>query len=189
MAMPDMDGLEVCRHLRRDPALAAIPILFLTVRSSVDDRVSALDEGGDDYLVKPFDLRELKSRLRALLRRSQPAPRPATEPESTTYQVNAGLLTLDLHRRQVRVGSRTASLTPSEFDLLHFLMLHPDEVFSSERLFEAVWGYAHGVAGAGPVRWHIRNLRAKLESDPVHPTFLRTVPRHGYILCTSPTQS
>jgi DNA-binding response OmpR family regulator len=189
VAMPGMDGLEVCRSLRRDPALASVPILFLTLLNGVDDRVNALDEGGDDYMGKPFDLRELKSRIRALLRRERLAPRTLSAQEPATYLLTIGPLTLDLHRRQARIGGRTAPLTPNELDILHFLMLHPDEVFSSEKLFEAVWGYVPSASSPSVVRWHIGNLRAKLELDPDHPTFIRTVPRHGYLLCTSPTQS
>lgn len=189
VAMPGMDGIEVCRSLRRDPALASIPILFLTVHNQMNDRVSALDEGGDDYMVKPFDLRELKSRIRALLRRGQLAPRSPPEPEAGAYLLTVGALTLDLHRRQARIGDKTAPLTPNEFDTLHFMMLHPDEVFSSQKLFEAVWGHVPSTSSPSVVRWHIGNLRAKLELDPDHPTLIRTVPRHGYVLCSSLTQS
>jgi DNA-binding response OmpR family regulator len=182
VAMPVMDGVEVCRSLRHDPALASVPILFLTVHHEVDNRVAALDESGDDYLVKPFDLRELRSCIRALLRRAQPAPSSRPAPEAATYLLTVGPLVLDLHLRQARVDERTVPLTPAEFDLLHFMMLHPDQVFSSLRLFEAVWGYVPGATSSGVVRWHIGNLRAKIEQDPTHPTFIRTIPRHGYVL-------
>jgi DNA-binding response OmpR family regulator len=185
VAMPGMDGIEVCRRLRRDPALAAIPILFLTVRSQVDDRVTALDEGGDDYMVKPFDLRELKSRVRALLRRGRTAPQLPAGSEGGAYLLTVGTLTLDLHRGQARVGGRVVPLTPNEFHLLHFLMLHPDEVFSGLKLLEAVWGYMPDASSSGVVRWHIGNMRAKLELDPAHPILIRTIPHHGYVFCPS----
>jgi DNA-binding response OmpR family regulator len=188
VAMPGMDGMEVCRRLRRDPELASVPILFLTVRSQVDDRVTALDEGGDDYMIKPFDLRELKSRIRALLRRGRLALRSQPAGESATYLLTVGTLTLDLHLRQVRVGDMTMPLTPTEFDLLHFMMLHPAEVFSSQKLLEAVWGYVPGAGGSSVVRWHIGNLRAKIELDPDRPTLIRTIPRHGYVLSIPLTQ-
>jgi DNA-binding response OmpR family regulator len=189
VAMPGMGGMEVCRALRCDPALAAIPILFLTVRSHVDDRVSALEEGGDDYMVKPFDLRELKLRIKALLRRSQLGAPASPGTDIGSYLLTLGDVTLDLNRRQARVNDKSAQLTPAEFNILHFLMRHPDELFSSQRLFEGVWGYAPSVTGSGVVRWHVRNLRSKIETDPAHPTFIRTVARHGYVLCSSLTQS
>jgi len=189
VVMPGMDGIELCHRLRRDPALASVPILFLTVRSQVDDRVGALDEGGDDYMVKPFDLRELKSRIRALLRRGRLAPRSLPGEEPATYLLTIGALTLDRHRRQARVGDRMVPLTPREFDVLYFMMLHPDEVFSSLKLFEVVWGYVPSTSSSSVVRWHIGNLRAKIEPDPDHPTIIRTVSHHGYVLCTPLTQS
>lgn len=189
VAMPGMDGLEVCRRLRRDPGLASVPIMFLTVLSDVEDRVTALDEGGDDHMAKPFDLRELKSRVRALLRRGRMGPSALPVPEPGKYLLTVGPVTLDLHRRQAHIAGRAVPLTPNELDILHFLMLHPDEVFSSEKLFEAVWGYVPSASSPSVMRWHIGNLRAKLESDPKHPTVIRTVPRHGYLLCTTPTQS
>jgi DNA-binding response OmpR family regulator len=189
VAMPGMDGIEVCRSLRRDPALATVPVLFLTVRSHMEDRVKALDQGGDDYLIKPFDLRELKSRIKALLRRGRIAPQLPAESEAGAYLLTVGTLTLDLHRRQARVGDRVVPLTPNEFDLLHFLMLHPDEVFSGQKLFEAVWGYMPSASSPSVVRWHMRNLRAKIELDPHYPTLIRTVPHHGYVLCATLAQS
>lgn len=176
IAMPRLDGLQVCRKLRRDPGLAAVPILFLTVRSAVGDRIKGLDEGGDDYLVKPFDLEELKARVRALLRRSRPAPEGGPGP-----LLVAGSLTLDLHARQVHMGEKTSQLTPAEFDLLHHLMIYPGEVFSSQQLLQQVWGYTPGTADPSLVRGHIKNLRAKIEPDPTHPVYICTVHRHGYM--------
>jgi len=182
IVMPRLDGLQVCRRLRRDPTLAAVPILFLTVRSAIEDRIKGLDEGGDDYLVKPFDLEELKARVKALLRRSRSVPEggPGTEGQGSLLVV--GPLTLDLHTRHVRVGEETVQLTPTEFDLLYHLMTHPGEVFSSRQLLQQVWGYPPRTADPGLVRWHIKNLRAKIEPDPAHPVYIRTVPRHGYML-------
>jgi DNA-binding response OmpR family regulator len=224
IVMPRLDGLQVSRRLRRDPTLAAVPILFLTVRSTIEDRVAGLDEGGDDYLVKPFDLGELKARVRALLRRvrmsrsSTPGhPADGPGPEDQDFLLVIGPLTLDLRSRQVRVrekpvqfsylvagtvsitdtlsrsstpgqqGEKTVQLTPAEFDLLHHLMLHPGEVFSSTQLLRQVWGYPPETADPGLVRWHMRNLRAKIEPDPAHPLYLLTIPHHGYILATNAT--
>jgi len=176
IAMPRLDGLQVCRKLRRDPTLAAVPILFLTVRSAIEDRVKGLDEGGDDYLAKPFNLEELKARVRALLRRGRPAPEGSPGP-----LLVASLLVLDLHTRQVRVREKVVQLTPIEFKLLHYLMTHPGEVFSSRQLLRRVWGYPPESADPGLVRWHIKNLRTKIEPDPTHPFYIRTVHRHGYM--------
>jgi DNA-binding response OmpR family regulator len=182
IVMPRLDGLQVCHVLRRDPALAAVPVLFLTVRNAIDDRIKGLDGGGDDYLVKPFDLGELKARIRALLRRSRPAPEGAPGLEGRNSLLKVGPLTLDLHTCQVRVGGKTVQLTPTEFDLLHHLMVHLGEVFSSQQLLQQVWGYPPETADPGLVRWHIKNLRAKIEPDPAQPVYIRTIPRHGYIL-------
>lgn len=182
IVMPRLDGLQVCRRLRRDPNLAAVPILFLTVRSAVEDRVTGLDEGADDYLVKPFDLRELKARVRALLRRGRSfVPDGAPKLVGRSALLVVGPLTLNLHTRQVQVNGKTIQLTPAEFDLLHHLMTHPGEVFSSQQLLQQVWGYRPGTADPGLVRWHVKNLRAKIEPDPSHPVYIRTIPRHGYI--------
>ena len=185
--MPRLDGLQVCRKLRRDPTLAAVPILFLTVRSAIEDRIKGLDEGGDDYLVKPFDLEELKARVRALLRRARATPEGGPGAEGQGPLLVAGPLTLDLHTCQVHVGSETAQLTPTEFDLLHHLMTHPAEVFSSQQLLQQVWGYPPRVGDPGTVRWHIKNLRTKIEPDPDQPVYIRTVPHHGYVFERRPS--
>jgi len=183
--MPRLDGLQVCQTLRRDPSLASLPILFLTARSTVEDIVTGLDAGGDDYLIKPFDLQELKARVRALLRRGRPVG--AAETMASISQVIAvGPVELDLRSRQVHVGDKTVQLTPTEFDLLHYLMSHPDEVFTSRQLLEQVWGFPPDVKSTSLVRWHIRNLRSKIEPDPTHPVYICTVTRHGYVFRTSP---
>lgn len=182
IVMPRLDGLQVCRRLRRDPALAAVPILFLTVRSAIEDRIKGLDDGGDDYLVKPFDLRELRARIRALLRRGRAISQVDLAPESHGSLLVVGPLTLDLHTRRVRVREKTVLLTPTEFDLLYYLMIHPDRVFSSQELLRQVWDHLPETTDPSVVRWHIKNLRTKIEPDPVHPVYIRTMPRHGYIV-------
>jgi DNA-binding response OmpR family regulator len=182
IAMPRLDGLQTCYRLRRDPTMGAVPILFLSALNNVEDRVQGLEEGGDDYLVKPFALQELKARVRALLRRSRPAPNGGPRSEGRSSWLVVDPLTLDLSTRQVRVGERSRQLTPAEFDLLHYLMLHPGEIFPSQQLLEQVWNYPSETGDPGLVRWHIKNLRAKIEPNPTHPTYLRTVPHHGYIL-------
>ena len=179
--MPEMDGLEVCRSLRRDPGLASVPILFLTQRAEIEDRVAGLDEGSDDYLVKPFDIREVKARVRALLRRSRPAGETAPRLDQDSILV-VGALALDLPAARVRVKGEWVQLTPTERSLLHHFLLHPGQVFPSTSLLRAVWDYAPDAASPGLVRWHIRNLRTKIEDDPSNPRYIRTVPRHGFIL-------
>lgn len=181
IVMPRLDGLQVCRRLRRDPTLAAMPILFLTQRSAIEDRIKGLDEGGDDYIVKPFDLAELKARVRTLLRRARSALQGEPVIEGSDSLLVVGPLALNLHTCQVRVGEKTAQLTPTEFDLLHHLMIHPGEVFSSQHLLRQVWGYPPRTADPALVRWHIKNLRIKIEPDPGYPVYIRTVPRHGYM--------
>ncbi len=181
IVMPRLDGLQVCRRLRRDPTLAAVPILFLTVHSAIEDRIKGLDEGGDDYLVKPFDLGELKARVRALLRRARSALEQGPEAEGMGPMLVVSSLALDLHACQVRVGSETVQLTPTEFDLLRHLMTHPGEVFSTQQLLQQVWGYPPRTGDPGAVRWHVKNLRAKIEPDPAHPVYIRTVHGHGYV--------
>jgi DNA-binding response OmpR family regulator len=169
--LPTMDGFEICRRLRTLPQTAECPILFLTARGLLDDKLMGFKAGGDDYLTKPFDLPELVWRVRALLRRSQPA-----EPE----YLQVGPLILNCQSFQVKVGDKTELLTQVEFDLLSHLMQHPGQVFSNDQLLQAVWGYPAGVGSPALVRVHIRNLRQKIESDPGDPTLLQTVRGHGY---------
>ena len=187
VVMPGLDGLQVCRKLRQDPSLAATPILFLTVRSSIEARISGLDEGGDDYLVKPFDLGELKARIRALLRRDHSAATKEGDTEGAGSLLSLGSLTLDLKACQIRIAGRIEQLTPTEFELCYYLITHPGEAFSSRQLLQRVWGYAPQTADSSLVRGHIRNLRTKIEPDPENPVYIRAIPRHGYLLKEHPS--
>ncbi len=192
--LPRLDGLQVCHRLRENPDLANVPVILLTARSAIEDRVTGLDRGADDYMVKPFDLRELSARVRALLRRTRAHDRsgprnpseeaiPAPEGAGPTERVvTIGTLRLDFHTRQVSLKGRIAQLTPAEFDLFRFLLKNRRQIFSSEQLLHQVWGYVSNTADTGLVRWHIKNLRTKIEPDPRHPVLLRTVPRQGYLL-------
>ena len=179
VVMPGLDGIEVCREVRRDLRLASVPILFLSGHGEVQDRVRGLDEGGDDYLCKPFDLTELKARVRSLLRRTAA---PQAETAGDAHVMRVGDLCLDTRERSLQVDGTPALITPAEFTLLGFLMAHAGEVFSSRQLLERVWGYPRGIGDAAVVRWHMKNLRAKIEPDPAKPLYIRTVPRYGYIL-------
>lgn len=181
--MPLMDGLEVCNRLRADNQLKKVPILFLTSRNSVEDRVQGLDSGADDYLAKPFNTAELKARVRALLRRTLDDFEESEEQPGAMNRLRVGPLTLDLKACWVKIEDRDAvQLTPAEFELLQYLMSHPNQTFSGEDLLENVWAYERGTADQSLARWHIRNLRAKIEPDPAKPIYIRTIPRHGYIL-------
>ena len=182
IVMPGLNGLEVCRRLRRDPTLAAVPILFLTVRSHIEDRITGLTEGADDYLAKPFDMRELKAHVKALLRRSRLGAQRQSETDGSDSRIAVGALALDLLTHELHVGEKAVEVTPTEFYLLKHLMTHPGQVFSSARLLQEVWGYTSEVASLSLVRWHIKNLRTKIEPDPGEPVYIRTVSRHGYML-------
>jgi DNA-binding response OmpR family regulator len=178
VSMPHVDGFQLCHTLRARAGFADVPVLFLTGRNTIEDRIRGFDEGADDYLIKPFDLRELKARIKALLRRSR---------DNSLYAAAAntlcvGSLSLDLHTCKVEVAGVAVQLTPAEFELLSYLMRHPNEVCSSERLLRGVWNYSPDTAEPGLVRWHVMNLRAKIEPDPRRPIRLCTVARHGYIL-------
>jgi DNA-binding response OmpR family regulator len=182
IVMPELDGLQVCRIMRQDPILAAIPIIFLTGHNAIEDRIKGLDEGSDDYLTKPFDLGELKARIRALLRRGRFSPENGSTFVGQNNTIEVGPIKLDLQAHFMRVQEKIVELTPAEFHLLKYLMTHAGEVSSSYQLMQQVWGYLSNSADSSLVRWHIKNLRNKIEPDPAHPIYIRTVGHHGYIL-------
>lgn len=186
VVIPRLDGLEVCQTLRRDPSLAAVPILFLSARNTVLDRVKGLDEGADDYLTKPFELQELRARVRALLRRAGKPSQGNSEHDGASV-LEAGPLILDLRTSRLTVEQETRQLTPTECDLVRYLMTHPRQAFSSEQLLRKVWGYSPESADPGLVRWHVKNIREKIERDPRRPRFILTIPRHGFVLDVTPT--
>lgn len=171
--MPDLSGYEVCRRLRSSVRLANTPVIFLTARSMVSDRVEGFEAGADDYLVKPFDLRELELRVEALLRRTL-----KNNKEVKTLQ--AGGMRLDVSKYQVEVNGRTIQLTPVEFELLYYLMSKAGEVVSAEQLLQEVWRYYPGTGDPTVVRMQIMNLRNKIETSPKNPKHICTVYRHGY---------
>jgi len=168
LMLPEMDGLDVCRHLRRG---SDIPIIMLTARVEEADKLVGLELGADDYITKPFSPRELVARVRATLRRAE----RASEPEI----ISVGEVTIDQGRHMVKVGSREVELTPTEFDLFTVLMRHPGQVFTRLQLLDRVQGYAY----AGYERTidvHIKNLRAKIEDNPRQPRYIETVYGVGY---------
>ena len=171
--LPGLTGLEVCRRLR--DAGRTVPILMLTARGSEADRVDGLETGADDYVPKPFSVREVMARVRALLRRSE-MHRPA--PETT---VRVGDLSVQPAARRVHVDGTLVDLTAREFDLLALLAAHPGRAFSRQELLDQVWGFQFS-GYAHTVNTHINRLRAKIEPDPAAPTYVRTVWGVGYRL-------
>ena len=172
VAMPEPNGLEVCRRLRARGDRT--PILMLTARGLIDDRVAGLDAGADDYLVKPFALAELRARLRALLRRNA----------ASTEQLSYGDLVLDLAAARVRRGGREVSLTRTEYLLLELFLRNPGRVLSHSQIFQAVWGYDFGLRSNN--LWvYMGYLRTKLEAAG-EPRILHTVRGLGYVLRDEP---
>ncbi len=174
LQLPDIDGLEVCRRIRR--AGDATPILMLTARDAVNDRVEGLDVGADDYLVKPFDLAELLARLRALLRRRQ-----STEGAAAALRFED--LTLNPGTREVRRGDRVIELTKIEFDLLELFLQHPRQVLTRDQILDLVWGYTFD-SGTNSLAVYIGYLRRKLEEGN-EPRLIQTVRGVGYALRTA----
>jgi two-component system response regulator MprA len=170
IGMPDIDGLEVCRRLRNSGN--RVPILMLTARDAIEDRIDGLDAGADDYLVKPFDLGELKARLRALMRRSG----AAAEPDELSF----GEVRLDADRHGASVDGRFVELTRTEFQLLELLMRNPRRVLRHAVIYERVWGYDFGPE-SNALRVYIGYLRRKLE-DAGSPRLIHTVRGVGYVL-------
>jgi DNA-binding response OmpR family regulator len=167
--MPKMDGYEFLRAFRKEQAT---PVILLTARLEEMDKVLGLELGADDYVTKPFGMRELVARIRAVLRR-------AGHDLSADEVLRAGEITLDRGSHAVRVGERVANLTPSEFDLLAVMMASPGRVFSRLDLLERLQGTTfEGVARTIDV--HVRNLRTKIEADPAHPRYVETVFGVGY---------
>jgi two-component system response regulator MprA len=170
IGMPGMDGIGVCRSLRREGN--RVPILMLTARDAVSDRIDGLDAGADDYLVKPFDVGELQARLRALLRRVG----GDGDPDSLRYEE----LRLDASRHGVWVGDTFAELTRTEYQLLELLMLNPRRVLQHSLIYDRVWGYDFGPASNG-LRVYVGYLRRKLEEAGSRP-LIHTVRGVGYVL-------
>ena len=166
--LPGMDGLEVCKRLR---ATGKVPILMLTAKDSVSDRVLGLDAGADDYMVKPFNLDELLARIRALLRRTQ-------TPKQKSYTFAD--LVLDTGTRRAQRGERVIDLTAKEYELLELFMRNPRQVLTREMIYDDVWGYDFG-GDSNIIEVYIRYLRQKLE-DGKEPRLLHTVRGMGYVL-------
>lgn len=173
--LPDSDGLDICKGIRAHAELAHIPVIFLTARASETDRIVGLELGANDYIVKPFFVRELIARIKIHFR-GQAAP---------TKVLKAGTLELDKNSCRVRLGAEDLSLTATEFRLLEFLMSRPGVVFSREQLLDAVWGHDRAVTDR-TVDVYILRLRQKIEAMPDSPSFIRSVRGFGYSFNAEP---
>ena len=171
--MPRMDGREVLRRMRRENLW--IPTILLTQVGESSERALALEEGADDYLNKPFDPHELLARAKAVLRRARPGERSL----STSWTLSALDLSLDRRARRASLAGEPLDLTPKALAVLEYLMTHPDECVSRERLLEAVWGWEYP-AGTRTVDTRMAELRRALSDDPDQPRYIETVPAEGY---------
>ena len=174
LMLPGMDGLEVCRRLRSEDDGAHLPVIMLTAKGEETDVVLGLELGADDYITKPFSIREFRSRVRALLRRATTAV-PAEEEQA----IDTDGLRIDLARRDVEAYGKPVQLTYVEFELLRTLAAHPGRVYTREMLLQAVWG-GSDYREPRTIDVHVRHLREKLERDPRAPEFILTVRGVGY---------
>ena len=172
LMLPGLDGLEVCRQLRRSDKFSRIPVLMLSARSEEADRIVGLELGADDYVTKPFSMREVVARVRALLRRNEQAG-----PQKSKLQ--RGEIMIDPMAHSVMVSGRTVELSALEFRLLHYLASHPGMVFSRDQLLDSVWGNDRTVTPRS-VDVYIRRVREKIENQPQQPIYVQTVHGVGY---------
>lgn len=172
--LPDISGFDICRQLRAEGIRQ--PILILTARDESVDKVLGLELGADDYVVKPYDLRELISRVRALLRRAYGELAEAREGERITF----GDIELDLEQLQVLRSGKPVPMTPIEFRLLRYLVTHPNRPVSREAIIDAIWGYPGDIGSDRTVDVHIRHIREKIEPDASNPRWIITVRGVGY---------
>ncbi len=175
LMLPGLDGMEICRRVRSKDAYT--PILMLTSRSSELDRVLGLEMGADDYVTKPFSVRELLARVKAIFRRVDELKSERQQGKQAI--VKARNLLIDPERRHVSLKGKTVDLTAKEFDLLHHFAQHPGKVFSRSQLLDVVWGYGHD-GYEHTVNSHINRLRAKIEDNPSQPEYILTVWGVGY---------
>lgn len=171
--LPGMDGFEVCRHIRRQ---SRVPVLMLTARKEEIDRVVGLEIGADDYVTKPFSIRELIARVKALLRRSNWG---VPDEEAAASAMKFGDLVIDLDQRRVTVRGEEVSLTFTEFELLRTMAETPGRVYTRDNLLERIWGPSF-FGDVRTVDVHIRHLREKIEKDPANPEFVHTIRSVGY---------
>ena len=169
--MPNMDGLTACSKIRE---FSNIPIILLTAKTDDMDKLMGFEHGADDYLTKPFNILELKARIRALLRRANPVEKPAP-----SNNLSIGSISLDLDARNAYRNGTLADLTAKEFDVIEFLMRNPNRVYSREALLDTIWAYEYR-SDIRTVDVHIRRLREKLEENPAEPKYILTKWGVGY---------
>ncbi|MBV9231273.1 MAG: response regulator transcription factor, partial [Chloroflexi bacterium] len=183
LMLPGIDGLEVCRRLRANPTTSDVPILMLTAKDEVSDRIVGLQTGADDYLTKPFDFYELLERVRAILRRQKRAKAgQGGEGGDTNGQVlQFEDLRLNTATREVTRGGRLIELTATEYNLLHLFMSYPRQVLDRQTILNRVWGYDF-LGETNIIEVYVRYLREKIEDSPSSPRLIQTVRSVGYIL-------
>ncbi len=199
--MPGMDGYTVCKEMREDAFLKEVPIIFLTAKNKVEDKIIGLSVGADDYLGKPFNLDELLLRVKAILRRSVHSNKQSdqagsvtsgtdhkthpTTPSEVDPIIRIGEYSLNT-RTYVFTSPKKGKfrLTPVQYTLLYHLMTHPNKIFSPSLLLDEVWDYPSDTGSADLVRVHIKNIRESIEEDPKNPVFIKTVQGYGYTIQT-----
>jgi DNA-binding response OmpR family regulator len=200
--MPGMDGFTVCKEMREDALLKNVPIIFLTAKSKVEDKIIGLSVGADDYLAKPFNVDELLLRVKAILRRAHLSDNQPSQPEkgkAASADIKTRPITMTETDLIIRIGeyaldTRTymfsspkkgkLRLTPIQYTLLYHLMTHPNKIFSPSLLLDEVWDYPSDTGSADLVRVHIKNIREAIEEDPKNPVFIKTVQGYGYTIQT-----
>lgn len=199
--MPGMDGYTVCKEMREDAFLKDVPIIFLTAKNKVEDKIIGLSVGADDYLGKPFNLDELLLRVKAILRRTVHANKQADQQgaeaagsDRKTRPINQPEVDPVIRIGEYSLNTRTYvftspkkgkfRLTPVQYTLLYHLMTHPNKIFSPSLLLDEVWDYPSDTGSADLVRVHIKNIRESIEEDPKNPVFIKTVQGYGYTIQT-----
>ena len=177
LMLPKLSGLEICKEVRKDISLNRLPILILTAKGEEADRVVGLELGADDYVTKPFSPRELAARVKALLRRAEPSGVPADK------VLEVGQLRIDPAAYRVTRGGKSVPMSTLEFRLLYFLAARPNRVFTRDQLLDGVWGTERFVTPRS-VDVYVRRLREKVELDPQHPMFMKTIRGAGYLFET-----
>ena len=171
LMLPGINGLEVCRKMRQDPSLVAIPIIMLTAKGEEIDKVVGLELGADDYVTKPFGVRELLARIKVRLRR--------TSLDREEDIIVKGDLVIDSNSFSIRVRNEEVDFTPKEFELVKLLATHPGKVYTRDELLEKIWGYEYP-GDTRTVDVHVRHLRQKIEKDPSDPEYIETIRGIGY---------
>lgn len=175
--LPDTDGYEVCRSLRSNTRTSYVPIIFLTQKDERADKIAGLELGADDYITKPFSLRELEARIKSVLRRTRNGP--SSDGIRDEAPIVRGRLRIDSAKREVTIGDRQVELTPKEFDLLRLFASNPGRVFPRKYLLEKIWDYSYEGYDR-TIDSHINRLRAKIEENPENPQMVLTVWGIGY---------